>query len=135
MQRAYARAQGGEFLAARSDLEKAIALDRNNFAAHNNYAWLLATCPDPRVRDGKRALEFARGINQRAGKQSAMILDTLAAAEAAAGDFHSAVNDAKRAMSIDKGQGGRATYQQHLDSYLKSNPVREIPGQTSGSKS
>ena len=63
-ERASALALNGSYRAARADLEKAIALDKDNLMAHNNYAWLLATCPDGSVRDGKRAVEFARGVNQ-----------------------------------------------------------------------
>lgn len=124
-ERGYAHALAGEYRLARIDLERAIALNKNNLQAHNNYAWLLATCPDASVRDGKRAAEFARAANQRTGKRNPMILDTLAAAEAEAGDFRAAISDEKRAIALVK--GNRDLYQQHLQSYVKSTPIRETP--------
>jgi tetratricopeptide (TPR) repeat protein len=123
--RATAHALNGSYRAARGDLEKAIALDKNNLLAHNNYAWLLATCPDDSVRDGHRAVQHARGASERLKHGSPIILDTLAAAEAEIGDFGSAVKDEKRALSLAKGD--RSLYNQHLQSYMKASPVREGP--------
>ena len=123
-ERASALVLNGSYRSARADLEKAIALDKDNLMAHNNYAWLLATCPDGSVRDGKRAVEFARGVSQRL-HGSSMILDTLAAAEAEAGDFHSAIKDEKRALSLAKGDHN--VYERHLQSYMNGAAVRETP--------
>jgi tetratricopeptide (TPR) repeat protein len=123
--RATAQALNGSYRAARVDLEKAIALDKNNLLAHNNYAWLLATCPDESVRDGPRAVQHARGASERLKHGSPIVLDTLAAAEAEIGDFRSAVKDEKRALSLAKGD--RSLYNEHLQSYMKASPVREAP--------
>ena len=122
---ATAQALNGSYHAARVDLEKAIALDENNLVAHNNYAWLLATCPHASVRDGQRAVKYARGASESLKHGSPMVLDTLAAAEAEIGDFRSAVKDEKRALSLAKGD--RGLYNQHLRSYMKASPVREAP--------
>jgi len=123
--RATARALNGSYHAARVDLEEAIALDKNNVLAHNNYAWLLATCPDSSVRDGQRAVQHARGASESLKHGSPIILDTLAAAEAEIGDFRSAVKDEKRALSL--AEGDRSLYNQHLQSYMNASPVREAP--------
>jgi tetratricopeptide (TPR) repeat protein len=123
--RATAQALNGSYRAARVDLEKAIALDKNNLFAHNNYAWLLATCPDDSVRDGHRAVQHARGASERLRHGSATVLDTLAAAEAEIGDFRSAVKNEKRALSLAK--DNRSLYNQHLQSYMNASPVREAP--------
>src|SRR5207248_1816121 len=72
--RATARALNGSYHAARVDLEEAIALDKNNVLAHNNYAWLLATCPDSSVRDGQRAVQHARGASESLKHGSPIIL-------------------------------------------------------------
>ena len=123
--RASAHALNGSYRAARTDLETAIALDKNNFIAHNNYAWLLGTCPDGSIRDGKRAVQFARAASQRLNNNNAMLLDTLAAAEAESGDFRSAVKDEKHALSLAKGD--HSLYDRHLQSYISAAPVRETP--------
>ena len=123
--RATAQALNGSYHAAREDLETAIAFDKNNLLAHNNYAWLLATCPDGSVRDGRRAVQHARGASESLKHGSPMVLDTLAATEAETGDFRSAVKDEKRALSLEKGD--RSLYNQHLQSYLNASPVREAP--------
>jgi tetratricopeptide (TPR) repeat protein len=123
--RATAHALSGSYRAARTDLEKAIALDKDNILAHNNYAWLLATCPDDSVRDGRRAVQYARGASEIMNHGSSMVLDTLAAAEAEIGDFRSAVKHEKRALSLAKGD--RTIYTQHLQSYMNANPVHEAP--------
>jgi tetratricopeptide (TPR) repeat protein len=123
--RATTQALNGSYHAARVDLEKAIALDKSNLLAHNNYAWLLATCPDSSVRDGHRAVQHAWGASESLKHGSPMVLDTLAAAEAEIGDFRSAVKDEKRALSLAKGD--RSVYNQHLQSYMNASPVREAP--------
>jgi tetratricopeptide (TPR) repeat protein len=123
--RANAHMLTGEDRAARADLERALAFDKKNAGASNDYAWLLATCPDPSVRDGKRAIRFARAANAASQSESATCLDTLAAAEAEAGDFVAAIKDEKRALALAKET--RAICERHLQSYLNKTPVRESP--------
>jgi tetratricopeptide (TPR) repeat protein len=45
---------------ALADLERAVRLDASNPAALNGLAWLLATCPEERFRNGKRAVMLAQ---------------------------------------------------------------------------
>src|SRR5205823_4074706 len=40
-------------------LEKALSIEPGRMEAMLDLAWLLSTHPDPRIRDGKRALELA----------------------------------------------------------------------------
>lgn len=57
----------------------------------NSYAWLLATCPDPAVRNGKRAVEVATRAAEVTQWKHVVVLDTLAAAYAEAGNMPEAV--------------------------------------------
>lgn len=125
-ERAYTEALQNSYQSARADLERAIALDKTNLRAHNNYAWLLATCPEASVRDGQRALTFARSLNQRLNSNNASALDTLAAAQAETGDFRGAIKTQQRAVSAAKAES-RGVYQQHLTSYQNGQPVHTAP--------
>ena len=51
----------------------------------------MATCPDAKYRDGKKAIESATKACELTEWKDADHLDTLAAAYAEAGDFDSAV--------------------------------------------
>jgi serine/threonine-protein kinase len=78
------------------DYEQALALDPGSAGTLNNLAWLLATAPDPALRDGPRALDLA----QRAVGQCRISawLDTLAAAQAECGDLEAAVRTEREAL-------------------------------------
>ncbi|TMQ06033.1 MAG: hypothetical protein E6J91_39055 [Deltaproteobacteria bacterium] len=66
--------------------------------AYNDVAWLLATSPDPAVRDPERAVQVAE--RSVALWPSANYLDTLAAAYAAAGRWQDAQRAQARAVSV-----------------------------------
>jgi len=61
-------------------------------------AWLLATTPDAELRDGVRALELLQ--DHLPDPPSPDSLDTLAAAQAAAGDFSAAQGTIVRALDL-----------------------------------
>jgi tetratricopeptide (TPR) repeat protein len=68
------------------------------FAA-NNLAWILATSPDPGLRDPAEALRLAESAARSADAPDPDLLDTLAAAQAAAGRFDAAVATAELAAA------------------------------------
>lgn len=68
--------------------------------AHNNLAWILATNPDPKLRDASKAIELAERAAKLTNYQNAEILDTLAAAYASAGQFDRAVATAQTAVTL-----------------------------------
>ncbi len=73
--------------------------------AANNLAWLLATSPDPAVRDPEEALRYARLAEEAGAPDDPAILDTLAAAHAAAGRFGAARDLLRRAVRLAVADG------------------------------
>ena len=61
-------------------------------------AWLLATCPDAKIHDGKEAVSFA--LKAVSIDRNAQYLDTLAAAQARKGDFKQAVETQQAALDL-----------------------------------
>lgn len=64
----------------------------------NALAWLLATCPDAKIHDGKEAVSFA--LKAVSIDRNAQYLDTLAAAQARKGDFKQAVETQQAALDL-----------------------------------
>ena len=109
-----------------SDYSEAIRVDPNLGVARNLLAWLLATCPDDKYRDGKKAVESAIRACELTNWTAAGIIDTLAAAYAEVGDFDNAVKYQKQASEDPEYQeryleGGRM----RLELYKERKPYRE----------
>jgi tetratricopeptide (TPR) repeat protein len=66
----------------------------------NNLAWLLATCPDAASRNGSEAVRLATRACELIKYSQPLLIGTLAAAQAEAGDFHAAVASAERAAAL-----------------------------------
>ena len=77
------------------DYTKALSFDDSDPYVIGLMAWFLATCPEAKFRDGKRALELAQAANELSDDDD---LDKLAAAYAELGDSKSAVKAQKRAI-------------------------------------
>ena len=77
----------------------ALTLKPDHPAALNNLAWLRATHPDPKYRDGRQAVILARRAVELASNNPSA-LDTLAAAYAEAGRFAEAVETARQALDL-----------------------------------
>jgi tetratricopeptide (TPR) repeat protein len=67
---------------------------------YNNFAWLLATSPDESLRDSIRALRLARRAIELSPAPNAYYLGTLAAAQAANGDFGAALESLRAAREL-----------------------------------
>jgi tetratricopeptide (TPR) repeat protein len=66
----------------------------------NNLAWLLATCPDAAFRNGTEAVRLATRACELTGYAKPLLIGTLAAAQAEAGDFPAAIATAERAAAL-----------------------------------
>jgi tetratricopeptide (TPR) repeat protein len=82
---------------AHADFNDALVFEPTNAGAYNVRAWLWATCPDPKFRDGRRALESAKKAVELSPKDAGF-LDTLAAAHAETGNFEEAIRCQERAL-------------------------------------
>ena len=75
--------------------------------AANNLAWILATNPNPEIRDGTEAVRWAESCCRATGYNDASTLATLAAAYAEFGDFDKAVQTNGRAIELLEQAGGQ----------------------------
>ena len=116
----------GEYGRAIADYTKALELNPNYANAYNSQAWILATCPDEKYRDGGQAVELAqKAVELDPGVNT---LDTLAAAYAEVGRFGDAITTEERVLSllsIESEAEGLREYIEHLESYKSHKPWRE----------
>lgn len=93
-----------------------------------NAAWILATCPEAKYRDGGRALALAKQLLED-NNQDPTNLDNLAAAYAELGDFSAAVatqQQAITALELSQDLGKVLEFRQRLESYRSHKPYREV---------
>lgn len=123
--RGYARKQLGQYEDAVTDYSQAIALEPQHWTAHNDLAWLLATSPNEDVRDPARAVELAQTACALTGMRNPECLDTLAAAQAASGDFTAAAATAESALRTAPDEAKPAILQR-LELYRNGQSFREV---------
>ena len=93
----------------------------------NDQAWLLATGPDPALRDPAAAIGMASNLVIRTGHHAAEPLDTLAAAYSASGRFDEAAQAARAALALATAQHSSelaAAIQARLDRYETRRPYQ-----------
>jgi tetratricopeptide (TPR) repeat protein len=120
----------GQIWSAKKEHEKALAdfnqslkLNPKFAPACNAAAWVLATCPHEKFRDGKRALELARQAVSIV-KYHPGYLDTLAAAHAELGNFDEAVRFQEQALQ-DASFKKDASARERLELYKRNKPYRQ----------
>ncbi len=98
----------------------------------NNYAWILATIPDARLRDGARAIQIIRQAIANLGHRDPMYLDTLAAALAEEGRFDEAIRVQTEVIEASQQTGASGEilreFGDHLDRYRSRSPLRDPTG-------
>jgi hypothetical protein len=110
--------------ASLADLIESIRLDPENAYAHNNQAWLWATCADRRYRDGARAVESATRVCELTKWMKASNVDTLAAAHAEHGDFDKAVHWQAEAIKLLPDGDQKKKSEERLRLYKEKKPYR-----------
>lgn len=114
----------GKHSEAVADYTALMKLKPDEEGALNNFAWVLATSPDEKIRDGKRALELALKACEASEYKAAHVLSTLAAAYAETRDFKNAIKWSKKAVEIgDESQ--KEELGKELASYEEGKPWRE----------
>ncbi len=114
----------GEYDIAIADYNRALRLDPKHAYPYNNQAWLWATCPEERFRDGRKAVESATRACELTGWKNCGTLDTLAAAYAEAGDFAAAVRWQTKGMDLAP-EGQKADFRSRRELYRTGKPYRE----------
>ena len=92
--------QLGQQAKAIAEYSQALRLRPDMDEAANNLAWLLATSPDPSLRNGAKALTLARQASEHSHDQNPVVLGTLAAAYAAEGKLSDAAAAAQRGRQL-----------------------------------
>ncbi len=128
----------GKHAEAIADFEKALALNKDDESLLNNYAWVLATSPDEKLRDGPRALKYATKAAEATKFETPHVLSTLAAAYAETGDYENAAKWSQKAVELSqkevdaakdddkkKLQADHEQLKKELESYHQHKPVRE----------
>lgn len=128
--RGMAHAKRADYESAIADFNMMMRLDPRFFKSYRELALLLATCPNPRIRDGKRAVEQATKACELSGWKDASAFNALAAAYAEAGDFEKAIQWQNKAIEQPSGavdgaaKRDRSNYGDRLALYRAGKPCR-----------
>jgi tetratricopeptide (TPR) repeat protein len=90
----------GDWRTALAHMDRAVHLRPGWPEALGRAAWLLATAPEAALRNGPQAVRLAQRASQLTGENQPGVLDTLAAAYAAAGSFSNATTVAQQAIAL-----------------------------------
>ena len=113
---------------ARQHWETALRFAPDDPRVLNNLAWLLATCPEARVRDGREAVALAEHACTLTQFKTTRFMGTLAAAQAEAGRFDDAIATARKACDFAAAHGETELFQRNqalLALYKKHQPWHE----------
>jgi len=103
--------QTGRVDEAINQFQKALAIQPHLVLAQNNLAhiaWVLATSPDPPIRNGAKAVELAELTDRLSSRKRPVMAGTLAAAYAETGRFPEAITTAQRALRLANSQTNAA---------------------------
>jgi hypothetical protein len=113
-----------------SELRETVRAAPHNVVFVNRLAWVLATCPEARLRNGGEAIRLAQWLVHSPLGPYPLFLATLAAAHGEAGDFARAVEAGERAAALASARGQRALADAvglQIDRYRAGSPYHETP--------
>jgi tetratricopeptide (TPR) repeat protein len=114
--------------AAVVQFKEALRLAPDNPAGLNDLAWLYASHPDARIRNGVEAVRLAERACELTSHKLAGFLDTLGAAYAEAGRFAEAIKTGEEAQAVALAANDRKLAEaaaQKLELYKTGKPYRE----------
>jgi len=125
----------GDACRVRKDFEQAIQhftwslnIKPNLPSVLNNLAWIRATHPNAKLRNGTHAVELAERCCKLSNYQLGATLDTLAAAYAEEGQYDTAIKWQKKLIELTP-LAGRGKMQTRLELYKTRKPYRDTPSQ------
>ena len=118
----------GDAPQALAHYQRALEIQPDDTQALNNRAWILATWPDPSLRDGPKAVALAERADSLSNKRNQVIAATLAAAYAETGRYAEAVRAAERAMRLavaERNEARALSIREQLETYKSGNAFRD----------
>jgi tetratricopeptide (TPR) repeat protein len=106
------------------DYTRLLLPDSSQATAYHTLAWVWATCPDAKRRNGKKAVEFARKACELSGWKDGRYLSTLSAAYAECAKFDEAIRWQKQALLLAT-DNDKATFRARLALYEIRQPLRD----------
>jgi len=122
--------QQGRIEEAIREYEAALKSNPGSVPAQNNLAWLLATAADPKLRNGRKAVELAEQAVLATNGHDPLLLHTLAAAYAENGEFTKALAAANDALEIADANGITSlaeSLRSKIALYQSGSPYHEAP--------
>lgn len=108
--------------------QNVLKLDPESVQALNDLAWLRATAPDEKLRNGTEAIRLAEQACRLTKYQQPIAIGTLAAAYAEDGQFNEAVLTSEKAIEIAQANGETNVLQKNrelLQLYQANKPYRQ----------
>jgi spermidine synthase len=119
-------AQAAAHFQAALRLEPSVSIRTGTYMWANNLAWILATDPDAKLRNGEEAVDWARRACEADGYKSPSLLDTLAAALAESGRFDEAIKVSQQLIDQSAGKDDLiANARSRIALYRSSRPYRD----------
>ncbi len=109
-------------------LREALRIDSTRVPVLTNLAWVLATCPDPSLRNGKDAIELAKKAVDLSKGNDPIALDVLGAGYAEMGRFPEAIESIQKAITLVKDKPDKqlqTDLESRLKLYRSGKPFRE----------
>ena len=114
---------------ALTDLEEVMRRAPDFPGAANDYAWTLATNPKDSVRNGHKAVEYAKKACHETDYKHAPTVDTLAASYAESGEWEDALKWQQEALALAEKThpDDVAGMRERLALFKEKKPYREVP--------